>query len=52
MLIGDSAYEVVPGFLGTPIGSFDQYRAEYYELDPGLSTDEELLGQYLVPHLG
>src|SRR5512141_809321 len=27
MLIGDSGYDVVPGFLGLPIGSFHEHRS-------------------------
>lgn len=52
MIIGDNAYDVVPGFLGIPVGSFAEHmaRAELPS-DPELpppKTDEELLGQFLL----
>jgi hypothetical protein len=57
MVIGDNAYEVVPGWLGSPIGSFTEHRAELAELrgssvpqrSPG--SDEELLADFLVRNL-
>ncbi len=51
MVIGESAYEVVPGFLGTPVGAFVEYQAESPDQSRGLQSDEELLARYLVPHL-
>lgn len=55
MLIGDNAYDVVPGFLGMPVGSFADHlahgsRASSPDLPPP-TTDEELLGQFLLQTL-
>jgi hypothetical protein len=41
MIIGDSAYDIVPGFVGAPIGSFDEHRAAHPE--HASSTDEQIL---------
>ena len=59
MVIADNAYEVVPGWLGSPIGTFAEHRAERtastslppqrVSLAPG--TDEELLATFLVRNL-
>lgn len=58
MVIGDNAYEVVPGWLGSPIGTFTEHRAELRELNlsgtqslraPG--SDEELLADFLMRNL-
>jgi hypothetical protein len=54
MIIGDNAYEVVPGWLGTPIGSLQEHlaspervKAQAKRLDAASeddpTTDEELL---------
>jgi hypothetical protein len=59
MIIGDNAYEVVPGFLGTPVGTFaehvqSQSSAEARKSRPELApprSDEELLGQFLMQTL-
>jgi hypothetical protein len=51
MIIGESAYDVVPGFLGTPIGDFEQHRARRPDGEAGLQSDEELLARYLVQDL-
>jgi hypothetical protein len=57
MIIGENAYDIVPGFLGAPVGSFAEHlagaqAAEAQRSRPeGLrppSTDEELLGQFLL----
>jgi hypothetical protein len=42
MIIGESAYEVIAGFLGTPVADASDARAA------GLPSDEELLARYLV----
>ena len=56
MIVGDLAYEVVPGFLGSPIGSFSERRAG--SIPPprpvgaiGPKSDEELLAQFLMRNL-
>jgi len=57
MVIGDNAYEVVPGWLGSPIGSFTEHRAELDELRTGeaivrpFGSDEELLADFLIRNL-
>jgi hypothetical protein len=54
MIIGDNAYEVVPGWLGSPVGSFAEHRAQQPEVVRGgaqVSSDEELLAQFLVRNL-
>lgn len=48
MIIGDNAYDIVPGFLGTPIGTFAEHRASYTDLTKIPQTDEDLLGQFLL----
>jgi hypothetical protein len=57
MVIGDNAYETVPGWLGSPIGSFTEHRAELAELKSGQGamrppdSDEELLADFLIRNL-
>lgn len=46
MIIGDNAYDIVPGFAGAPIGSFAEHRQSVP--DKTLSSDEELLAAFLV----
>ena len=48
MILGENAYDVVPGFLGLPIGTFAQHLAERPEGRKGPGSDEELLGQFLL----
>lgn len=45
MILGDAAYDVVPGFVGAPIGSFEEHRQSVPEIT--LSSDEELLAAFL-----
>lgn len=53
MVLGDLAYEVVPGFAGTPVGSFAEHRA--VNVPPGdgpiPNSDEEMLAEYLARNL-
>jgi hypothetical protein len=60
MVLGDNAYRVVAGWLGTPVGSLEQHRAERQELRvsrlppaPPLApgSDEELLAAFLARNL-
>jgi hypothetical protein len=44
MLIGDSAYDVVPGFVGAPVAERSEARALP-------KTEEDLLAQYLMSKL-
>jgi len=54
MLLGDNAYEVVPGFMGVPLGTLDEYLAENCDrpLEDLATSDEDLLVQYLVAFVG
>lgn len=53
LVLGDLAYDVVPGFAGTPVGSFSDHRAN--SVPPGdgpiPATDEEMLQDYLARRL-
>jgi hypothetical protein len=61
MVIADNAYEIVPGWLGSPIGTFAEHRAERFASTsmpaprPSQSSlpgsDEELLASFLVRNL-
>jgi hypothetical protein len=61
MVIADNAYEVVPGWLGSPVGTFAEHRAERSASTslpaprPSSSSlpgsDEELLASFLVRNL-
>ena len=59
MVIAENAYEIVPGWLGSPIGSFAEHRAQQSAAPaPRASTpagpagsDEELLASFLVRNL-
>ncbi|HTA89098.1 MAG TPA: hypothetical protein VK745_05970 [Polyangiaceae bacterium] len=59
MVIADNAYEVVPGWLGSPVGTFAEHRAEQSTSPHTPSTrsattagsDEELLASFLVRNL-
>ena len=54
MMIGDNAYDIEPGFLGTPIESFKAFheRASLTnEGPPRAKTEEELLGALLLADL-
>lgn len=55
MIIGDNAYDVVTGFLGSPVGTFAEHRRSSLAGEsvlPGTAgSDEELLAQYLMQTL-
>jgi hypothetical protein len=53
MILGENAYEVVPGFLGSPVGTFSEHRAATPALcsDPIPKSEEALLAQYLMKTL-
>ncbi len=54
MVLGDLAYEVVPGFLGAPIGTLAQHRAASIPppaTGPLPTNDEDMLAQYLITRL-
>jgi hypothetical protein len=55
MVLGDNAYDVVPGFVGAPVGSFEEHMAgpksagARQSAPPG--NDEELLAKFLLGNL-
>ena len=59
MVLGDNAYDVIPGFLGAPVGSFEEHRAEAKGGSHGAGAggsappgnDEELLAKFLLGNL-
>jgi hypothetical protein len=53
MLLGDAAYDVEPGWVGTPAGSFADHTATAPAAasGPAARTDEELLARFLSKHL-
>jgi hypothetical protein len=44
MVLGENAYDIVPGFLGAPIGGFDQRGS-------GAASEETLLAKFLLEDL-
>lgn len=50
MVLGENAYEIVPGFMGTAIGDFSEHRAQRNDAgEQDLPKSEEaLLAQYLL----
>jgi hypothetical protein len=57
MVLGENAYRVVAGWLGTPVGTLEEHRAERRELrvsrvpPPAHGSDEELLAAFLARNL-
>lgn len=55
MIIGDNAYDIVTGFVGSPVGTFAEHRRSSIAGDavaPSTArSDEELLAQYLMQTL-
>jgi hypothetical protein len=58
LLLGDNAYDVVPGWLGEPVGTFDEHVVERSQRpDSGAKAvgapgnDEDLLATYLLKTL-
>ncbi len=58
LIMGDNAYEVVPGFLGSAVGTFDEFvtspkhkarREEFPAEEP--TTEEDLLARFLLKNL-
>ena len=45
MIIGDNAYDVVPGFVGSPIGTFDDFRRE---TSSSADSEERLIAAFLA----
>ncbi len=51
MILGENAYDVVPGFVGAPVGSFAEHRKSIHEVPiaaKSLTSDEELLASFLT----
>lgn len=50
MIIGDNAYDVIPGFAGAPVGSFLEHRQSRPDISHQqvMSSDEELLAAFLA----
>lgn len=54
VLIGDNAYDAVPGFVGAPIGSFADHRRNTpatITVSRAITTDEDLLANLLKRRL-
>lgn len=54
MILGDNAYQVIPGFAGSPIGTFADHRKsipEIPEADQNAASDEDLLAAFLTAKL-
>jgi hypothetical protein len=56
MLVGEHAYDIVPGWLGVPVGSFAEHAAERAKAQGGASgpapqSDEELLAGFAAAKL-
>src|SRR5271155_5316152 len=61
LLLGDNAYDVVPGWLGEPVGTFDEFVASQKRFPSSQRTgpaperkpesDEDLLATYLLKNL-
>lgn len=52
MLIGDNAYDVVPGFVGAPIGTFVEHaQSQRAPRRRELTSEEDLLASFLASKL-
>jgi hypothetical protein len=54
VLIGDNAYDAVPGFVGAPVGSFADHRKQTPQsaaVTRAITKDEDLLAQLLARKL-
>jgi hypothetical protein len=51
MILGDNAYDVVPGFVGAPINTGQQAPVSASPAPPSVSTDEDLLAAFLATKL-
>ncbi len=51
MILGDNAYDVVPGFIGAPTGSLLNMPAVVSSPAPPPSSDEDLLAAFLATKL-
>lgn len=54
VILGDNAYDAVPGFVGAPVGSFADHRKHTppsSAVTRAITSDEDLLGQLLIRRL-
>ena len=60
MVLGDNAYDVIPGFVGAPVGTFEEHMADPARVDGAgaapqrgspPASDEELLAKFLLGNL-
>jgi hypothetical protein len=57
LILGENAYDVIPGWLGEPVGTFEEHVAQRASRVPGPPSsieprsDEDLLATYLLKHL-
>jgi hypothetical protein len=43
MILGDNAYDVVQGFIGSPTGSFADYKKKAPKMAAAMNSDEDIL---------
>lgn len=51
LIIGENAYDIVPGFVGAPVGSFEDHRKSLPSISEetaNATSDEELLASFLL----
>ena len=61
MVLGDNAYDVIPGFVGAPVGTFEEHMADPARVDGqggspergavAPASDEDLLAKFLLGNL-
>ena len=50
LILGDNAYDIVPGFVGAPVGTFEEHRRSLTNPPAetaGAQSDEELLAAFI-----
>lgn len=51
LILGENAYDIVPGFVGAPVGTFEDHRKSLPQISAetaAAKSDEELLAAFLV----
>jgi hypothetical protein len=53
MVLGENAYDIVPGFVGAPVGTFSEHMmaAVSAGTSPPAASDEDLLAKFLLESL-
>ena len=51
IVVGDDAFDVVPGFVGEPVGAFEARAEAAIQPTTPAGSDEELLAQFLLKSL-